>query len=224
MDADLWQSLLRISTDHHAKEAWTDQELKRLFLVTPTPIIADAMNGNNVLPTLMPILSGANVVGPVTTAQTDATDWGTTVRAIESASPGDVLFIRSTRPTASVWGGLTSRAAQQQGIAGTIVYGSCRDVTTIRQLQYPTWVRTTTPRAGKPLNTGMVNIPIVVRGVTVNPRDYVKADDDGVVVIPASSFVTIANKVLRITAKEQFIEDGLTAGSRFSGLLKELPP
>ncbi len=221
MDAELWKSLLRLSARRPTKRAWMDHELISLLLVTPTPMIADAMDGRNVLLSLKPLLPAASVAGPVATAQTDAMDWGTTVRAIESASVGDVLFIRSTSLKASVWGGLASRAAQQRGLAGTIVYGSCRDVTTIRKLRYPTWARATTPRAGEPLNRGMVNIPLVVRGVQINPGDLVKADGDGVVIIPASSRVTIANKIISITAKEQFIEDGLKAGTRFSDLLED---
>ncbi len=224
MDSDLWKSLLRLSSPHSAKRAWTAHELLRLLSVTSTPIIADAMNGNNVLPALIAVLSGASAVGPVTTVQTDSMDWGTTVRAIESASRGDVLFIYSTSTAASVWGGLTSRAAQQRGLTGTIVYGSCRDVTTIRELKYPTWARTTTPRAGKPLNKGLVNVPLVVRGVTINPGDVVKADDEGVVVVPASSLMATANNVVDITAKEQFIEEGLKSGASLSGFLDDFSP
>lgn len=221
MDAELWKSLLRLSAYQHAKKAWTDRELISLLLVTPTPIIADAMDGRNVLSTLKPLLPGARIAGPVMTAQTDSMDWGTTIRAIESASVDDILFIRSTSSAASVWGGLASRAAQQQGLAGTIVCGSCRDITTIRKLKYPTWAHTTTPRAGKPLNKGIVNVPLVVRGVLINPRDLAKADGEGVVIIPASSRATIANKIVSIVAKEQFIEGGLKAGKRFSDLLDD---
>ncbi|MGZ4918719.1 MAG: RraA family protein [Halobacteriota archaeon] len=221
MDAELWRNLLRVSAHPHTKKAWTDRELIGLLLVTPTPIIADAMEGRNVLTSLKPLLSSARIAGPVITAQTDSMDWGTTVRAIESASVGDVLFIHSSSSAASVWGGLASRAAQRQGLAGTIVCGSCRDITTIRKLKYPTWARTTSPRAGKPLNQGMVNVPLVVSRVQIYPRDLVKADEEGVVIIPAASRETIANKIVSVAAKEQFIEDGLRAGKRFSDLIND---
>ncbi len=221
MDAELWKSLLRSSANHETKGASLDRELISLLLVTPTPIIADAMDGRNVLPALRPILPGARVAGPVITAQTDAMDWGTTVRAVESASTGDVLLLRSTDPSAAIWGGLASRAAQQRGLAGTIVYGSCRDIITIRGLKYPTWARATTPRAGKPLNEGVVNVRLAIHGVLINPGDFVKADDEGVVIVPASSRAAIADKIASITAKEQVIEDGLKAGARFSDLLND---
>ena len=151
-------------------------------------------------------------------------DWGTTVRAIESASVDDILFIFSTSSLASVWGGLASRAAQHQGLAGTVVYGSCRDISTIRELKYPTWALTTNPRAGKPLNKGLVNVPLVVDEVSIHPRDLIKADEEGVVVIPASLSATVANKIVSVIAKERLIEDGLKAGTRFSDLLDDFSP
>ncbi len=224
MEAQLWKRLLQLSAHRHAKKGWIKRELISLLLVTPTPIIADAMNGGNVLSTLKPLLPRAKVAGPVTTAQTDSMDWGTTVRAIESASADDILFIDSTSSLASVWGGLASRAAQQRGLAGTVVYGSCRDISTIRKLNYPTWALTTNPRAGKPLNKGVVNVPLVVDGVSIHPRDLIKADEEGVAVIPASLSATVANEIASITAKEQLIEDGLKAGTRFSDLLGDFSP
>ncbi len=221
MDAELWKSLLRPAARDKAETAYDD--FTNLLLATPTPLIADAMDGQNVVHGLTPIIPDAKIAGPITTAQTDSFDWGTTVRAIENAMPGDILFIQSTSSSASVWGGLTSRAAKQRGLAGTIVCGSCRDIATIRQLHYPTWVRTITPRAGKPLNKGAINVPLVVDGTLVNPRDLVKADEDGVVIVPASSRATIAHKIATITVKELSIDEGLKAGVKFSDLLNDFP-
>ncbi len=223
MDAELWKSLIERSAHYRAKKTWAAHEFVSLLLATPTPVIADAVEGRGVLHNLKPLLPGAKIAGPVVTAHTDSMDWGTTVRAIETASPGDVLFIRSTSSAASVWGGLASRAAQRQGIVGTLVHGSCRDIPTIRKLKYSTWTRTINPRAGKPLNRGTVNIPLVVDGVTINPGDLAKADEEGVVVIPASSCITVAKRIIDVTANEQRIEDGLRAGVKFSDLVNDFP-
>jgi len=224
MGAELWKSLLRPRSNQQAETTWTKRELIDLLLVTPTPVVADAMDGRNVLEDLKPVLGQTRVAGHTVTAQTDPMDWGTTVRAIESASAGDILFIESENSSASVWGGLASQAARQHGLAGTIVYGGCRDVATIRRLGYPTWSLKTNPRAGKPLNKGRVNVPLVIDGVTICPKDLIVADDEGVAVIPMSSSVTVANKIVSITAKEQLIEEGLKAGMKFSDLLDNFPP
>lgn len=197
--------------------------LIRLFLKTPTPLIADAMDGQNTLSCLRPVLPGTAIVGPVVTTKTDATDWGTVVSAIEVASPRDVLFIDSSGSNVAVWGGLTSRAAQQRGVVGTIVFGSCRDIPTIEALQYPVWIKGITPRAGRPLNKGKVNVPIKIGGVEVKPRDLAKADVHGVTVIPSNEVASVAERVIEIVAKERLIEGGLKDGQSLSELISDFP-
>jgi 3-hexulose-6-phosphate synthase len=197
--------------------------LIRLFLKTPTPIIADAMDGRNTLSCLRPVLSRTTIVGPLVTVKTDPTDWGTVVSAIETASPREVLFIDSSGSDVAVWGGLTSRAAQQRGVAGTIVYGSCRDIPTIEALQYPVWTKGVTARAGRPLNRGRVNVPINIGGLVVKPHDLTKADVHGAVVIPSKEVTSVAKRVKEILAKERFIENGIMKGQRLSELLSNFP-
>jgi regulator of RNase E activity RraA len=192
-----------------------------LFLQTPTPIIADAMDGRNVLACLQPIISNNNVSGPLVTVKTNPTDWGTVVAGIEEASPGDVLFIDSAASNVAVWGGLTSQAAQQRGLLGTIVHGSCRDVPTIEALRYPVWAKGVTARAGKPLNRGKVNVPITVGGLSIRPHDLAKADVHGVVIIPAQEVGMVAKKVVEIVKKERFIEAGIKRGQTLSELLSD---
>jgi 3-hexulose-6-phosphate synthase len=198
---------------------WSKTNVVRLFRKTPTPIIADAMDGRNVLSCLRPVLSSTAIAGPVITAKTSPTDWGTVVSAIEAASPGDVLFIDSSGSNVAVWGGLTSQAAQQRGLVGTIVYGSCRDIPTIKTLQYPVWVKGITARAGRPLNRGKVNVPINVGGISVQPRDLAKADVHGVVIVPSNEVAAVANRVAEIISKEHLIEAGIKEGRSLSELL-----
>jgi regulator of RNase E activity RraA len=195
----------------------------RLFLKTPTPIIADAMDGRNTLSCLRPVLSRATIAGPVVTVKTDPTDWGTVVSAVEAASPRDVLFVDSSGSNVAVWGGLTSRSAQRREIVGTIVYGSCRDIPTIEALQYPVWTKGITAHAGRPLNRGKVNVPINIGGLVVKPHDLTKADVHGVVIIPSNEAASIAKKVKEILAKERFLERGIKEGQNLSELLSDFP-
>jgi regulator of RNase E activity RraA len=164
-------------------------------------------------------LSRAAIAGPIVTVKTNPTDWGTVVSAIESASPRDVLFIDSSGSDIAVWGGLTSRAAQQRGLVGTIVYGSCRDVPTIKALQYPVWVKGITARAGMPLNKGRVNVPIKIGGLSIKPLDLAKADVHGAVVVPWKEVTAIANRVIGIISKERSLENGIKEGRSLSELL-----
>jgi 3-hexulose-6-phosphate synthase len=214
---------MRLSSESRNSLAREKANLIRLLLKTPTPVIADAMDGRNTLSCLRPVLPGMAIVGPVVTVKTDPTDWGTVVSAIEAASQRDVLFIDSSGSNVAVWGGLTSRAAQQRGIAGTIVYGSCRDIPTIETLQYPVWVKGITARAGRPLNRGTVNVPINVSGLVVKPGDLTKADVHGVVIIPSNQVASVAKSVREILGKERFIERGIKEGHNLSQLLTDFP-
>jgi regulator of RNase E activity RraA len=202
-------------------KTWSEAETIHLFQNAPTPIIADAMDGRNVLGCLKPILPHAAIVGPAVTVKTNPTDWGTVVRAIDAASIGDVLFIDGSGSDFAVWGGLTSLAAQRRGLAGTTVYGSCRDIATIAALQYPVWAKGVTPRAGRPLNKGEVNVSLVVNGFSLRPRDLVKADAHGVVIIPSNLSAAVADRVLQLVSRERLIETDLKEGRRFSELLKD---
>jgi len=192
--------------------------VKSLSLV-PTPIIADAMDGRNVIEGLHSVLPGGNIAGPVITVKTEPWDWGTTVTAIESAQVGDVILIDSLGPNTAVWGGLASLAAQNRGVVGSIVYGACRDIDVIKKLKFPVWTKSVTPRAGKPLNEGQINIPITIGQSTVKPNDIMRADSVGVVFVPSENVKEVASKVKVILQKERAIEEGLKSGRNFKDLI-----
>jgi len=200
---------------------WSEADLLLLFQNTSTPILADAMDGRNVLGCLKPVLPHAAIAGPAVTVKTNPTDWGTVVSAIDVAFTGNVLFIDGSGSNYAVWGGLTSRAAQQRRLAGTIVYGSCRDIATIDALQYPVWAKGITPRAGKPTNRGEVNVSLVVNGFSIRPGDLLKADAHGVVIIPSTESAAVADSVLQVVRREHLIETGLKKGRSFSELLRD---
>jgi len=212
---------MRSPQQHSKAKTWSETSLLVFFKNSPTPLIADAMHGQNVVSCLKPILPNSSIVGPAVTVKTSPTDWGTVVAAVDVASNGDVLFIDGSGSNFAVWGGLASQAAQQRGVAGTVVNASCRDVTTIEMLQYPVWARGITPRAGLPLNKGAVNVSLIVDGVTVRPRDLVKADAHGVVIIPSGEVAAVADRVLEIVQKEHSLEKGLKKGRRWSELLED---
>jgi 3-hexulose-6-phosphate synthase len=178
------------------------------------------MDGRNVIEGLHPVLQGGNIAGSVITVKTEPWDWGTIVTAIESAQAGNVILIDSLGPaTVAVWGGLASRAAQNRGVVGSIIYGACRDIDVIKKLRFPVWTKSVTPRAGKPLNEGQINIPITIGESTVEPSDIIRADNVGVVFVPLEDVKDVVSKVKVILQKERVIEEGLKSGRNFSDLI-----
>jgi len=213
-----WKKLLTERRKINSSRLRNSDTVKSLSLV-PTPMIADAMDGRNVIEGLRPVLHGGNITGPVITVKTEPRDWGTIVTAIESAQVGDVILVDSPSSNTAVWGGLTSLAAQNRGVAGSVIYGACRDIDVIKKLKFPVWAKSITPRAGKPLNEGQINIPITIGESTVEPGDIMRADAVGVVFVPSANFKEVASKVKVILEKERAIEEGLKSGRNFSDLI-----
>ena len=101
---------------------------------------------------------------------------------------------------AAAWGGLASRIAQRRGVRGTVMWGACRDVEEIREVGYPVWAVATCPRRSRNAFTfGSINQPITIGGVTIGARDFVLADESGVVMVPAAVAVAWMRAVYAAT-------------------------
>jgi regulator of RNase E activity RraA len=77
-------------------------------------------------------------------------------------------------------------------------------------------VGTSPRRSRNEFTFGSINEAIVIRGVTIAPRDYVLADESGVVVVPAARIDEVLALADRIAAQEakleaQAINDAVTS-------------
>ena len=83
-------------------------------------------------------------------------------------------------------GELSSEALKHRGVRGYIVDGGCRDTAFIRRLGFPVYCRFTTPRdiVGRWL-TDELGGTVTIGAATVCTGDFVLADTDGIVVLPA---------------------------------------
>jgi regulator of RNase E activity RraA len=106
--------------------------------------------------------------------------------------------------TASAWGGLASRIAMARGVRGTVVYGTCRDLTEIQKLGYPVWSVGTFPRRSRnDFSFGSLQEPVQIGAVRVCPGDIVVADDTGVVCVPQDRFREVLELAEQIISTEQ---------------------
>ena len=130
-------------------------------------------------------------------------------QVLQTMRDGDVVVMDlggSNR--AAAWGGLASRIAQRRGVRGTVMWGACRDVEEIRAIGYPVWSVATCPRRSRNEFTfGGINVPITIAGVTIAPRDFIVADESGVLCIPQG----VVDKVLELAATIDVQERKLAA-------------
>lgn len=93
----------------------------------------------------------------------------------------------------ALYGGLMSTRANYRKAAGSVILGRIRDLDEHRELKYPVWsygVGSTAP--GPVVKVVGINVPISVKVaagssteiIVVKPKDYIIADENGVVRLP----------------------------------------
>ena len=130
-------------------------------------------------------------------------------QVLRTMNAGDIVVMDlGGSKTASAWGGLASRLAQSRGVRGTIMWGTCRDVEEIRAVGYPVWAVGVCPRRSRNEFTfGSINEAITINGVTIKPKDYVVADESGVVCIPEGAASRVLELLTQIDAQERLLEE-----------------
>ncbi|MEN4017950.1 MAG: RraA family protein [Methanobacterium sp.] len=195
--------------------------LKRLNITSSQ--ISDALNnltGNSGVINGIKPLFDATVIGKAVTADTASDDWGTSVKAIDSAKKGEIVFIRVDRDDKAVWGELTSKTAKEKGIVATIIYGAVRDIKAIKEMKYPVFSKNIVPNAGNPKAEGKIGISLNCGDVAVNPQDVIIGDECGVVVIPKELLNKVINEAIKIKNKEKQIIARIEKGSSLSSILE----
>ena len=167
-----------------------------------TSNISDGTHRRPCLEGIRPIQQGVAICGPAVTVRTMPGDWAKPVDAIDAAKEGDVIVIDACGQAPAVWGELASESAKNKGVAGVVINGAARDTGDIRNLGLPLWSRLVTSHAGDPHGLGEINQPIEISGQSIHPGDWIVADDDGVMVLPAREAVEMANRAADVLETE----------------------
>jgi regulator of RNase E activity RraA len=127
---------------------------------------------------------------------------------LSRAPPGHVVMMQGNDGERALMGELSAETLQFRGVRGYIVDGGCRDTAFIRRLGFPVFCDKATPRdivgAWVPV---AYDEPISYGQVVVRPGDYVLADCDGIVVVPAA----IAAEVVEAATAAMSTEDKVRA-------------
>jgi regulator of RNase E activity RraA len=167
-----------------------------------------------------PIQQGAQVCGravtvrlgpgrpDLATAEADRNTRDPLWVAIEALGEGDFLVMDcGGNQSAATTGDILAARIQYRGAVGILCDGAIRDAAQIRELVgLPAWSLGVHGLGFTPnLVTLDWNLPVRCFGVTVLPGDYILADDDGAVAIPAALAAEIAEVAGEQELKETFI-------------------
>jgi regulator of RNase E activity RraA len=134
--------------------------------------------------------------------------------AVDAGEPGDILVIANGgRLDVSCWGGILTVAAGEHGIGAVVVDGACRDITESAELGFPVFGRAVVPVSARGRIVQLAaGEPVDVAGVTVRQGDYVLADRNGVVFVPADRIAEVLAMAARIAEREQEMAAAVRAG------------
>jgi len=208
----------------------TPQQLRERFAELDTSIVADVLDE---LGRPDQGLSAAFAPFPASAGKLAGPAFPISGQMSPSAiSGGDALKMEACAAvpsgTVSVWSGagegvcffgeLIALGMQERGSVGALVDGGVRDVAWLGRHGFPVYARYRTPvqSIGRWRVTGYgspVAMPgATVRYVTVAPGDYVLADEDGAIVVPADLLAEVLEKGEAMLAQERRIRAELARG------------
>lgn len=146
----------------------------------------DTSGNFRVLPPLFKDFGGVlKFCGPVATVKCFE-DNSLVKAAVDSAGLGRVLVVDGGGSLRrALLGGNLGAAAAKNGWAGVVINGCVRDVGELSQCQVGIRALAAMPMPTEKRQQGQADVPIQFQDVWVRPGDWLYADEDGMVVMPA---------------------------------------
>ncbi len=190
------------------------------FTALPTAAVSDALDALGLpgaLHGIGPLTDTARAVGPAFTVRYEpiTDEPGTVGDFLDDVPAGAVVVIDNAgRTDCTVWGDIMTTVAAANRVAGTVVYGACRDVATAFACGYPLFSAGRFMRTGKDrVRCVAVQQPVLISGVCITPGDLITADGDGVVAVGAAHLDTVVELAEHIEHTERRIVEAVRAGS-----------
>ena len=132
---------------------------------------------------------------------------------LSAAPSGSVVVCQPNDSTIAHMGELSAETLKFRGVKGYIVDGGNRDTDFILKLGFPVFCRYLTP--SDIVERWMVQTmgePITIGDVEISTGDYIVADRDGAVVIPAAAASDVANRVDEVMNTENELRNMILDG------------
>lgn len=162
---------------------------------------------------IKPISKGMKVCGPALTVQCMPGDNLMLHKALEIAEEGDVIVaVTNGAYEYGYWGGLMTVSAMARKVGGLVIDGCIRDSSEIIEMGFPVFCRGFSIRGTSKNSLGLINYPIVLGGVIVEPGDLILGDDDGIVVIKREECEEVLKKSKKRVEDEEVKKQALASG------------
>ncbi|KKK92268.1 hypothetical protein LCGC14_2704640, partial [marine sediment metagenome] len=183
----------------------TAESIREVLQTVRTSDISNGAHSQPCLDGVRQLIPGTFACGPAVTVWAPPGDFAKPVQAIDVAKPGEVLVITTFGLPPAIWGELATESAGNKGVAGLVVHGAVRDTAVIRERGFPVWSTHVCSHCGEPKGKGEINVTIEIAGQRIAPGDWIVADDDGVMVLPAERAVEMANRAADVMEAENRI-------------------
>jgi regulator of RNase E activity RraA len=180
-----------------------DAILVARFRGIASPNLADAMGRFNFMDPGILSRTGLPLCGLAVTVNARPADNLMVHKALQVASPGDVIVVNTCgNTTSAVFGELMCNTAVAAKLGGIVVDGAIRDVDGLAALAFPAFSRSVSAGGCDKDGPGEINVPISCGGVVVSPGDIVVGDRDGVVVVPRADAPEVLSLVQALVERE----------------------
>lgn len=170
-------------------------------------------------PAIRAVWHGAAIAAPAYPLQCSPGDNLAIHLAVERAPRGSVLVVGTSDFVAGYWGEVLTVAAEATGIVGLVIDGGVRDIAALARRRFPVFSRGISVRGTVKSSVASVGKPFLFAGAPVAAGDFVVADDDGVVVLPAAELSRVLTAGEARAAKEADFMKRLADGATTVDLL-----
>lgn len=152
------------------------------------------------------------------------------VTACAGVGPSEVTVWSGNGDGVCYFGELIAIGMQHQGCVGAIVEGGIRDIRWLERAGFPVYATYRTPvqSIGRWRVTEWQR-PVYLPGatgrrVTVQPGDFVLADDDGAIVVPQALAESVLVEAERVTERERELRAALSSGMSLQDTIDRFGP